>query len=92
MADALKHVSVANFRRVVYFPFGFLADNAETQLEGRIALRDRPELEAWHLPCLNDDPALIKTLARQVRPDSSSDRATSVRSPEDHRVLAQLSY
>ena len=92
MADALHHVSTADFRRVVYFPYGFLGDNAETQLEGRIALRDRPELEAWHLPCLNDDPALINTLARSVRPDASADRATSTRSPEDRRVLAQLSY
>lgn len=64
MADALRHVSAAGFTRVVYFPYGFLADNAETQLEGRIALRDRPELEAWHLPCLNADRTLIETLAR----------------------------
>ena len=92
MPHALQGVSAADFRRVVYFPYGFLGDNAETQLEGRIALRDRPELEAWHLPCLNDDSALIKTLARSVRPDSSAASVTSVRSPEDRRVLAQLSY
>jgi protoheme ferro-lyase len=59
-------VSAAGFTRAVYFPYGFLADNAETQLEGRIALRDRPEIEAWHLPCLNADARLMGTLAGLV--------------------------
>ena len=59
-------VVAAGFKRVVYFPYGFLADNAESQLEGRIALRTRPELESWHLPCLNESPLLIEALARSV--------------------------
>jgi protoheme ferro-lyase len=66
MADALRQVSAAGFTRAVYFPYGFLADNAETQLEGRISLRDRPEIEAWHLPCLNADARLMGTLAGLV--------------------------
>lgn len=64
---ALKQVADAGVSRVVYFPYGFLADNAESQLEGRAALRSHPRLEARHLPCLNDSPLLIEALAAQVR-------------------------
>ena len=73
IADALRQVSTAGFTRVVYFPYGFLADNAETQLEGRIALRDRPEIEAWHLPCVNVDAQLMGTLAGLVSSGASRD-------------------
>ena len=62
MDDALAQVAGAGFRKAVYFPFGFLADNAETELEGRVALRKQPRLEALHLPCLNDSPRLIGAL------------------------------
>lgn len=63
---ALHDLVAAGFTRVVYFPYGFLADNAESQLEGRVALAARPELRALHLPCLNDSPALAGVLARQI--------------------------
>ncbi len=63
---ALRGLTETGFRRVVYFPFGFFADNAESQLEGRIALRARPELEAVHLPCVNAAAELLDALARQV--------------------------
>jgi protoheme ferro-lyase len=63
---ALREIAAAGFRRVVYFPFGFLADNAESQLEGRVALRTQPQLEALHLPCLNASPALASALAAAV--------------------------
>jgi protoheme ferro-lyase len=63
---ALSRVADAGFRRVVYFPYGFLADNAESQLEGVLALRTRPQLEALHLPCLNASPALAGLIADQV--------------------------
>jgi len=64
--QALKRVAEAGYRRVVYYPFGFSADNAESQLEGRIALRAQPGLEAVHLPCLNAAPEFMAALARQV--------------------------
>ena len=64
IANALKQVVSADIRKVVYFPYGFLADNAESQLEGRLALRERSELESLHLPCLNDSPALMDALAQ----------------------------
>lgn len=64
--EALRQVAGAGLSRVVYFPYGFLADNAESQLEGRVALRSQPQLEARHLPCLNDSPLLIDALAHEV--------------------------
>jgi protoheme ferro-lyase len=66
VAEALRQVAEAGFRKVVYFPFGFSADNAESQLEGRVWLRAQPGLQAVHLPCLNDAPALAATLARAL--------------------------
>jgi len=63
---ALHEVADAGFKRVVYFPYGFLADNAETELEGRLALRTQPDLDAWHLPCLNTSAPLIDLLAGAV--------------------------
>ncbi|HVP38715.1 MAG TPA: ferrochelatase [Candidatus Saccharimonadales bacterium] len=64
--EALADLAREGFRRVVYFPYGFLADNAESELEGRQVLRTQPGMEAHHLPCLNEDPALAKLIARQV--------------------------
>jgi hypothetical protein len=71
--EALRHVVEAGYRKIVYFPYGFLGDNAESQLEGRVALEamtaasgDSPRVEARHLPCLNVAPALMELLARQV--------------------------
>lgn len=63
--EALASVERAGFRRVVYFPFGFLGDNAESQLEGRIALANT-SLEALHLPCLNDSLAFLAALGAQI--------------------------
>jgi ferrochelatase len=64
--EALRRVSEAGFRQVVYFPFGFYADNAESQLEGRIALQAHPGLKSLHLPCLNAEPEFLAELARHV--------------------------
>ncbi len=63
---ALRAIADAGFRKVAYYPYGFLADNAETQLEGRVALRVAPELEAVQLPCLNAAPSLVGLLADQL--------------------------
>ena len=64
--EAIAELSNADYKRLVYFPFGFMADNAESELEGRIALRTRPWLEMYHLPCVNDSDALADALAAQV--------------------------
>jgi protoheme ferro-lyase len=65
--EALAEVRAKGYSRVVYYPYGFLADNAESELEGRLALAGVPDLEARHLPCLNDSPILMELLARQIR-------------------------
>ena len=65
---ALRDLASAGFRRIVYVPYGFLADNAESELEGRIFLETRPEFrEVLHLPCLNASPGLSAALAEAVR-------------------------
>ncbi|MEP7026990.1 MAG: ferrochelatase [Candidatus Eisenbacteria bacterium] len=65
--QAMRALAAEGYKKVVYFPYGFLADNAESQLEGRIVLRCAPGLErAEHLPCLNASPALARALARSV--------------------------
>lgn len=67
LRTAARRMAAGRIRKAVYFPFGFLADNAETQLEGRRIFRRIPELEILHLPCLNDWPPFIDFLARRVR-------------------------
>jgi len=65
--EALAHVVEGGFTRLVYYPYGFLADNAESELEGRVALQALSGVESLHLPCLNESAALVEALARQVR-------------------------
>jgi protoheme ferro-lyase len=71
--EALGQAVQGGFRRAVYYPYGFLADNAESELEGRVALRARPDLRAIHLPCLNGSAEALAALARQVREQVSSE-------------------
>ena len=65
--EALAHLVEGGFSRVVYYPYGFLADNAESELEGRVALQGLGGVESLHLPCLNESAALVDALARQIR-------------------------
>jgi ferrochelatase len=66
MEETLHRVKDSGFQNVVYFPYGFLADNAESELEGRVFLRAHPWRTVVHLPCLNAEPEFIAALARQV--------------------------
>jgi protoheme ferro-lyase len=70
MDQALAQVVEAGFSKVVYYPYGFLADNAETELEGRVILEtvaaEHPGFQSRHLACLNESPLLMAPLARQV--------------------------
>ena len=77
LADAARSMMDRGLKRVVYFPFGFLADNAETQLEGRLVLREFKELEVLHLPCLNDGPPFIDYLRARVEEKLLGDPASS---------------
>jgi len=74
MDETLRRVAAARFERVVYFPYGFLADNAESELEGRVFLRAHAWRSVVHLPCLNTEPGLVAALARHAlapRPDEA---------------------
>jgi ferrochelatase len=64
--EALKRIADAGIRDVVYYPYGFLADNAESQLEGQLAAAARPELNVHFVPCLNGSPELAAAIATQV--------------------------
>jgi protoheme ferro-lyase len=66
MEECLKHVADAGIRDVVYYPYGFLADNAESQLEGRMMAEGQPDLRVRFVPCLNGSPALADVIARQI--------------------------
>jgi ferrochelatase len=83
-ADAAVRALVAEgYRRLVYFPYGFLADNAESELEGRMLLAAQPGLDAVeHLPCLNGSAALAEALAETARHalDAADARTAAARS------------
>ena len=64
--EALKRVTDAGYRNVVYYPYGFLADNAESQLEGQIAAAAFPSLRVRFIPCLNGSFELAELIADQV--------------------------
>ena len=63
--DTMKDVVARGYSRVVYYPYGFLADNAESELEGRLALDGHP-FESRYVACLNDSPYLMEALVRQI--------------------------
>jgi protoheme ferro-lyase len=64
--EALKRVYDAGYRDVVYYPYGFLADNAETQLEGQLAVEAFPDMRVRFIPCLNGSSELAELIASQV--------------------------
>ena len=66
MDEALRRVRDAGFSRLVYFPYGFLADNAESQLEGQMAVEPYPGLQTRFIPCLNESTTLARAIAGQV--------------------------
>jgi protoheme ferro-lyase len=64
--ETLNRVSAAGYKDVVYYPYGFLADNAESQLEGRMAAAAHPEMRVRFVPCFNESPELADTIAAQI--------------------------
>lgn len=66
LETATRQMVQRGLHRVVYFPFGFLADNAESQLEGRCVLRDFESLQVLHLDCLNAWPPFVEYLAQRI--------------------------
>jgi protoporphyrin/coproporphyrin ferrochelatase len=65
---ALEIIRRRGFDRLVYFPWGFTTDNAETALEGRVALEGmaEPFSRVEYLPCLNAHGPLIELLADRI--------------------------
>lgn len=61
-----RDLSNAGPGRVAYFPYGFLADNAETQVEGPLIASRHPHLKVRFLPCLNESTILMEAIAAQV--------------------------
>ena len=59
-----KTLKLAGHEKVIYYPIGFLADNAETLLEGPDALGDFQGLIS--LPCLNNSLGLVDYVAQKI--------------------------
>lgn len=66
VADSARESHEQGIRDVVYFPFGFVADNGESQLEGKGQLEEFEWNNLLYLPCPNDDPAFMNYLALRV--------------------------
>jgi protoporphyrin/coproporphyrin ferrochelatase len=66
LETAITEVAKRGIKKVVYYPFGFLADNTETQLETALHFRKHSDLQLIHIPCLNDWPPFVDYLAGRV--------------------------
>jgi protoheme ferro-lyase len=77
--DTMKDVVARGYSRVVYYPYGFLADNAESELEGRLALDGHP-FESRYVACLNDSPYLMDALVRQILEQAAPSQRSDGRS------------
>jgi ferrochelatase len=66
LASAAADMLRRGITRAVYFPFGFLADNSETQLEAGRILGQFPRLNVLRLSCLNVWPPFIQYLADRI--------------------------
>lgn len=66
IADALKRVHDSGFKDVVYYPYGFLADNADSQLQGQLAAAAHPSLKVRFVPCLNGSYELADAIAKDI--------------------------
>jgi protoporphyrin/coproporphyrin ferrochelatase len=68
VGDALQFVRNRGYEKLVYFPWGFTTDNAETALEGRVALAELdPSLErVEYLASLNAYAPFVDLIADRV--------------------------
>lgn len=76
LATAARAMAESGIGQAVYFPFGFFADNAETQLESRAELAKVPQLSVLHLPCVNAWEPFVDFLAESVVAAIESQQAT----------------
>lgn len=79
LEQSAKQMLEQGIARFVYFPFGFVADNAETQLEGRVVLRNLGIADYTHLPCLNGNSRFLhyvsELIVRTVKESQTASRA-----------------
>jgi ferrochelatase len=72
MLQAAKNLIVTGARAVVFVPIGFVTDNHETILDVGYATerlgKAHPDVEVLRLPCLNDDPELMRLAAGWIAP------------------------
>lgn len=66
VADSARESQERGIRKVVYFPFGFPADNGESQLEGKGQLDEFEWDDMLYLPCPNEDPRYVNLIATRV--------------------------
>ena len=64
----LPRLREAGYSKLMYVPWGFTTDNAESALEGKVFCREmeNPFERVEHLPCMNTHPAFIEFLADLV--------------------------
>lgn len=64
----LERIRAAGYTKLMYFPWGFTTDNAESALEGRIFCdeMEEPFERVEYLPCINDAPQLIDFLVARI--------------------------
>lgn len=64
----LERLRAMGYTKLIYFPWGFTTDNAESALEGKLFIEEMEDGfdEVIYLPCLNDAPPLIAMLADRL--------------------------
>ncbi|MFN3386923.1 MAG: ferrochelatase [Candidatus Thermochlorobacter sp.] len=65
LGRALEEFKAEGIEEVVIFPFGFLADNSEADLEAVMEVQ-QAGYPLQYIPCLNDSPDFIDWLAERV--------------------------
>lgn len=63
---ALEEFASEGFSAVAMFPFGYFADNSETDYEAKKSLERSPFERKHYIPCINDSPAFASWLASRV--------------------------
>lgn len=72
--ESAAESQASGIRKVVYFPFGFMADNGESMLEGKGHLAEFEWEEMLYLPCPNADASFVEHLADRVEESLTSSR------------------
>ncbi len=63
---ALEEFAAEGFSSVAMFPFGYFADNSETDYEAKKQLDSSPFAVKRYIPCVNDSPAFARWLASRI--------------------------